>query len=325
MAELAGTGRRVVVTGATGNIGRAVMARLRADGWDRVGIARRVPPGPTAVDAPPEEDAGTEWAALDVGVDALDRAMAGADAVVHLAWAIQPSHDRQVLFRTNVVGSEAVVRAAVRAGVRHVVHASSVGAYSPAPRGVVVDESWPTDGTPELDYSWQKAYVERVLDTVETAHPEVTVTRVRPALVFQRRSAPRVHDLFVGRHVPHQLGTLLATGIAAAPVGTQVVHAEDVADAIARILERRAAGAFNLAAEPRLGHERRGGHAVMRGLALGAALTWRARLLAAEPGWVRLAADAPTMSTARAHDVLGWQPTWTSHEVLGELRSGLAA
>ena len=316
---------RVVVTGATGNVGRALLPRLRADGWQIVGVARHVPPGETVVPGDADVDRAVEWHARDVGADRLDDVMAGARAVVHLAWAIQPSHDPRALARTNVAGTEAVVRAALAAGVEHLVHASSVGAYSPAATGAVVDETWPTDGTPELDYSWQKAYAERVLDAVAAEQTSMRIARVRPALIFQRRSAPRVHDLFVGPHVPHRLGALLPKAIELAPVPVQVVHADDVADGIARILERGAVGPFNLATGPRLGHTRAGGRGLMRALALGAAATWRARGLAAPPGWVRLAADVPTMSTTRATSELGWAPTWSAEEVLAELREGLAA
>jgi nucleoside-diphosphate-sugar epimerase len=308
-----------VVTGATGNIGSSLVPRLVAAGADVVGVARHAPPPDGSA---PDADRVT-WRSADVGVDDLGSAMAGARAVVHLAWAIQPSHDPRGLFRTNVVGTERVLRSALAAGVDQIVHASSIGAYSPAPRGTVVDETWPTDGTPELGYSWQKADVERRLDVVEAANPHVAIARLRPALVFQRLAAARIHRLFVGPLLPTATGVLLAEGVRRAPIGVQVVHADDVADAVVRILQRRATGAFNLAAEPRLGHERRGGRSAVRGLARLAALTWRTRLVAAEPGWLRLAADVPTMSTERAHDVLGWQPAWTSDRVVDELAAGM--
>ncbi len=97
-------------------------------------------------------------------------------------------------WRTNVIGTERVLDAAVRAGVRRVVHASSIGAYSPAPDGMVVDENWPTNGIPQLGYSWQKAYVERLLDAFE-ARTDVAVdtsaTRAHlPARRRARDSAP---------------------------------------------------------------------------------------------------------------------------------------
>ena len=55
----------------------------------------------------------------------------GVDAVVHLAWALQPGRRPDDLHRVNVEGTLRVVRAAAAAGVRQFVHMSSIGAYAP--------------------------------------------------------------------------------------------------------------------------------------------------------------------------------------------------
>src|SRR4051794_10025642 len=110
---------RVVITGATGNVGTSLVRALAADERvdEVVGIARRRP----ALTFPK-----TTWQAADVEAYAarLPALFAGADAVVHLAWLIQPSRDRRELRRVNVDGSAAVFRAAAQAGVGTLVHAS---------------------------------------------------------------------------------------------------------------------------------------------------------------------------------------------------------
>ena len=117
---------RIVVTGATGNVGTSVVEALGRD--DRVeqivGVARRLP-GWT----PPR----TEWVSADIAQDDLGPLFAGADVVIHLAWLIQPSRDDAALERVNVHGSRRVFEAASAAGVSRLVHASSVGVYSPGP------------------------------------------------------------------------------------------------------------------------------------------------------------------------------------------------
>jgi len=118
---------RIVVTGATGNVGTSVVRALGADERvdEIVGIARRLPGW---------EPARTRWVSADIARDDLRPLFAGADAVIHLAWLIQPSRDGAELERVNVDGSRRVFEAAVRAGVERLVHASSVGVYSPGPK-----------------------------------------------------------------------------------------------------------------------------------------------------------------------------------------------
>ena len=137
-----GTVMRIVVTGASGNVGASLVSVLGDDpGVDVVvGVARRRPTW-----FPPKVD----WVTADVAVDDLDPIVEGADAVVHLSWLIQPSRESRAMWATNVVGTRRVVDAVARAHVPVLVAASSVGVYSPAAAGQMVDESWPTDGTPE--------------------------------------------------------------------------------------------------------------------------------------------------------------------------------
>ena len=120
-------GVRVVVTGASGNIGSAVLRELTSDGeHDVLGVARRKP-------FVPHESAfaSVHWQAVDVARDDLDDVFAGADAVVHLAWMFQPTRRPSVTWTTNVVGTRRVLEAAGRQHVGAVVCSSSVAAYSP--------------------------------------------------------------------------------------------------------------------------------------------------------------------------------------------------
>ena len=69
---------------------------------------------------------------LDVVADSLVPVLEGADAVVHLAWRIQPSRNREQTRAVNVGGSRPVMEAVAAAGVPALVNASSVAC--PAPR-----------------------------------------------------------------------------------------------------------------------------------------------------------------------------------------------
>jgi UDP-glucose 4-epimerase len=324
---------RIVITGASGNVGTALLRRLqREPAMELEGVVRRRPPS----DAAPYSD--VTWHTCDVGApDAeaqLEHVFAGADAVVHLAWQIQPSHDQAVLHRTNVTGSRAVVDAAVRARVPALVVASSVGVYAPGPKNRFVDESWPNTGVGASSYSRDKVAVEALLDETEKAHPQLRVVRLRPGLIFQRDAGTEIARYFLGPLVPTRLLRLRRLPVVPDNdrLRVQAVHADDVADAYARaILDGDARGAYNVTAGPVLtGHRIAALYhgrtvpvppAVLRAAA---GLTWRARLQPVDEGWVALALAVPLLDSGRAQRELGWAATVPADAALEELVSGMA-
>jgi nucleoside-diphosphate-sugar epimerase len=316
---------RIAVTGATGSVGvrvvQALAARPEVD--EVVGIARRRP----FLDL-----VGVTWREADVAADDLVPVFRGCDAVVHLAWLLQPSRDRDRLERVNVGGSDRVFAAAAAAGVGAVVHASSVGAYSPGPKDEAVDESWPTGGLPSSTYSRQKAAVERLLDRFERDQPGVRVVRLRPGLVLQREAATELRRLFLGPFVPGVLvrRRLIAVVPRLPGLRFQVVHATDVAEAFCAAVLGDASGAFNVAAEPVLdaaGMARAvGAHAVpLPRLPVRSAVDagFRLRLHPAEPAWLDLLLSVPVMDTSRARRELGWTPSRSAEQVLVEVLDGI--
>lgn len=318
---------RIVVTGATGNVGWQVVRALAADQNvdEVVGVARR---------RPDTEIPGVAWRSLDLAVDDLDGLLADADAVIHLAWQIQPARDRDRLRRVNVEGTQRLLDAAGRVGLRRIVVASSVGAYAPGPVDRTVDESWPTTGTPTSTYSLQKAEVERRLDRHEAEHPDAIVTRVRTALVFQRLAASEQARIFAGGALARLAPWALRRRVPLVPANDrlrfQVVHASDAAEAYRRLVHHDRRGGVNVATEPpvdgRLLAELLGGHPVPTPawlLDAGASLTHALRLQPTPPGWVHLALAVPLLDTRRAREELGWAPRLDARATLADALDGI--
>ena len=274
--------------------------------------------------------------------EVLAEACTGADAVVHLAWLIQPSYDRELLRRTNQGGTARVIEAVRRARVAHLVHFSSVGTYSPARTAQPVSEDYPHDGVPSSPYSVDKAAAEDLLDRFEAELAEsgaratsgtatTTVTRMRPGLILQAAAASEIARYFLPRPVPTSLLQPGVLRLAPFPAGiaVQFVHARDVAHAVLLVLRERAGGAFNVAAEPVVDRQSWrsmfGGVAppipipVLRGLVHS---SWAAHLQPVDPGWIDLAANVPVLNTDRIRQ-LGWRPEYTAEQVLREFLQAL--
>jgi UDP-glucose 4-epimerase len=316
---------RIVVVGATGNVGTSVLRSLADEpAVDSIlGVARRLP----RLDYPK-----TDWAQADISRDELAPAFSGADVVVHLAWLIQPGRNEGTLRATNVDGSARVFEAAAASGVPALVYASSVGAYSPGPKDRAVDESWPTEGIESSFYSRHKAEVERLLVRFERERPSVRVVRLRPGLIFKREAATGIRRLFAGPFLPSPLvrRELIPVVPRTERLVFQAVHSADVGDAYRLAALSEAKGAFNVAAEPVLDGDELARVLAARPIPVhpgllraGAALSYRLHLQPSEPGWLDMGLAVPVMDTARIRRELGWEPRRGADEALRELLAGM--
>ena len=173
--------RLVLVTGATGAVGPAVVRACLAAGYSVRTLSLDAPAGSVL---PP----GVEMHVGDVcDGQSVRSAVAGVDVVLHLAALLHQFEnvaglDRQ-FERVNVGGTENVVRAAIAEGVRRVVFFSTIAVYGPS-SGRLIDEKTPP--RPDTAYGRTKLAAEQaVLSARPGGQPIGTV--LRPAAVYGSR------------------------------------------------------------------------------------------------------------------------------------------
>ena len=214
----------VLVTGASGYLGRAVAERLTADGARVLGLIRR-PEAPLP--------SGVRPVLIDLEGDpqALETALGGAEVIVHCA-AHLGDGARDRFRRVNVAGTHALLDAAVRARVRRFVHVSSIAVYGWARPGSVVGPERGYDPCPELrdDYAWSKIEADRWVDLYRTRGLLETTT-LRPGIIYGRGRD------FVAR-MSRAVGGRLRVIFGSPRMRVPLVHLADMVDAIVHAVTR---------------------------------------------------------------------------------------
>jgi nucleoside-diphosphate-sugar epimerase len=325
-----GAGLTVAVTGPTGELGKPFIRALERsrDVKKIVGMARR-----------PFDPASMGWAKTEyrqgdvLDRDAVDRLVADADVVVHLAFIVVQASDKSR--EINVEGSRNVFQAAIDAGVKRLVYTSSVAAYgfhedNPVP----LDEEVPARGTAEFPYSAQKAELERVLEET-TAGAATDVYVFRPCIVAgpdARMMIDAIPYVKIADAIPGAVRRLFDQVPVLKPVipdpgiPFQLVHHDDVADALrAAVLGRGEPGVYNLAADDSLTFkdfaDALGWYAIpVPELAVDATaeIVSRLPLVPAEAKWIEAGRTPVLMDASKARKKLRWRPKHSSRETLQE-------
>jgi UDP-glucose 4-epimerase len=224
--------QKVVVTGASGFIGRHVCRSLAQHGIDVVPLSRSA-------------DHSTPTWSLDASVvDNVSR-LAGANAVVHLAAFLPVNYediDQAVqCYEANSLGTLNLLRAATLAGVQHFVHASTCALYTPSTSSV--DECSPTIPQRAISYLASKLAAEVYVSGFSFATPLKTTT-LRLASVY----GPGMPGAGMVPSCVRNLKTSGSFTVADANrYRTDLVHVLDVVEAIFAVLRRTATGTFNIA------------------------------------------------------------------------------
>jgi UDP-glucose 4-epimerase len=308
---------KLVVTGSAGRLARVLVPRLLADpGIETIhGIDHRVADYP---------DPRYVHHRLDVRDPEAADVCADADALVHLAFVLMGGglgrrrHDRETVRAVNVEGSRLMFEAAARHGLGQIVFVSSAAVYGAWPDNPpLLDEDAPLRAMPGFAYAEDKVGVERLLGDFETAHPDIAVARLRPHAIVGPHAHPFLNRVLRQPFYPTSRAL------------TQCVWEDDVAEAVVLVLRQRAAGAYNLAAQPAMSlHDMLARTRRLRlPLSLGPAaavhrLLWWLTPTVGEPGWVQGTRHSLALDTRRAERELGWRPRHDIEACLTRLARG---
>jgi nucleoside-diphosphate-sugar epimerase len=330
---LSDDGLTVAVTGPTGTFGFGLIPRLQAD--ERigriVGIARR-----------PFDPALHGWSKMEYrqgdvrDPDALKLAFEDAAVVVHLAFMITGTASRETIREINVQGTLNAFAAAVDAGAKRFVYASSVAAYGFHPDNPVgMTEDWPTRPATRLFYAKEKAELERLLREQADAHPELALYLLRPPIVLGPHAVG-------GKDVlPEPLASLIQRALEVAnrlPVPIlvptpdlpmQFIHEEDVGRALLKcVVADGPPGAYNIAGDGIVTAADVVRELGFTPITVPAGIVETAARTAAQiplpsfappaAEWVEAASHPAIMDTAKAHRELGWEPRYSGLDALRE-------
>lgn len=219
--------KKALVTGASGFLGEALVARLRVQG---VVVRALVRPGgrrPSAADELCEGDL--------TDPDSLRRACAGGiDWVLHAGALVRTGGRWEDFESVNVLGTRALIEAARAAGVARMVHVSSLGVYAVPADGAVIAEDSSFEATPAErgHYARSKGEADRLC--LAAIGEGAALTIVRPGILYGPGRRPPL-----GRRVI-ALGPLRIV-VAGRRYLLPLSYVDNVADAILLAAERAAA------------------------------------------------------------------------------------
>lgn len=235
--------KKILLTGATGLLGRHILEQLTAVGYD----VRCVVRDPNK--AKRLEEYGSELVFGDLtDADAVGAAMAGVDAVIHAAAVLGGWGKKEIFLRNNLEATRNVVQAAVRNGVKRLVYVSSVATYGLQP-GVHLTEDSPMKEESE-PYCETKRLSEELVKSAAQYYA-INTTIVRPSIIYgpyDERFIPIIVDNM-------RKGMVVAIGKAGQ--GPPLIYAKDIARFISIVLKEQTSGfeVFNLSSPERLSWE----------------------------------------------------------------------
>lgn len=299
----------VAVTGISGYLGQRLLELLDADASVErvVGID---------LDEPEFVSPKLEFHQMDVRDARLGKVLPGVEALVHLAFVLNPMRDEERMRAINVDGTRNVLEAAAATTVRKLVYPSSATVYGAHPdNDFPLTESSPARANTDFGYAAHKLATEQLVEAFAADHPSAVVTVLRPATVF----GPNVQNFISRLFEAPRLTTVKGY---APPL--QVVHEADVADALHLAVSTDLPGVYNVSADGWLDAEEVLEISGKKRIELPSAVAfsiaeraWRLGLAESPPGELHFVMHPWVVDNAKLK-AAGWKPKYTNREALLE-------
>ena len=308
---------RILVTGAVGSVGAKLVEQL-AQSDDVDGIV--------ALDCLPVSASHPKVVVFQQDIrepiaDILREQ--GVDAVVHLAFLLQPGHNRKAAHRVNVGGTAQVLHDCRVVGVQRFVYLSSTTVYGarPGTEQPYTEES-PVRPVRGFQYAEDKVATELMLKAFTADNPGACVTVLRGCPVMVPRCENFITQVF---------SRMALVRIAGADPQMQFIHLDDLLEALELCLLEPVSGVFNVTGEGTIARSEIARIAGRHPVALPAPLlafitqvTWMLRLQSDSPACGLAMARWPWVaSNEKLARETGFRPQYTSREAL--MNSALAA
>jgi UDP-glucose 4-epimerase len=303
---------RYLITGGSGYIGGRLIDELSGREETELIVDVDVKP-------PPRRWPKTEYVKGDVRDRAAIKGLLESheiDALVHLAFILNPIRDEAMMYDVDVNGTQAVLQAASETGVKQVLVTSSATAYGAFPDNPKpIAEDWPVRGAPDFSYAKHKADSDRICQLWALENPDAVMTIVRPSIVF----GPSV-DNYIVRAIENNPFIPILDGV---DEEFQLVHEDDVVTALFALLDGKHPGAFNLAGDGLLTWRRaaeminkKTREVSLKNMKRFSALLWRLHIPRTEApaGNLDFIRYPWVVSTEKLKSTAGWEPRYDTLE-----------